>query len=90
MAKLFSYPRTPVPPYLRKTQCHPGIDAEGDDKHRLDGVNDEDEVEGILIDDAVEDEHRLDSEVPRACTIGSRHDDSDGANDESDQRAGQP
>ena len=89
MAKLFSYPRTPAPPYLRKTQCYPGINTKGDDKHRLDGVNDKHEVKGILIDDAVKDEHRLDSEVPRACTIGSRHDDGYRTNDESDQRTGQ-
>ena len=75
---------------LRKRKSGPGIDTEGDDEHGLDGVDDEHEIEGVLVNDAIEDEHRLDGEVPGACTIGSRHDDGDGADDEGDQCTGQP
>ena len=45
-------------------------------------MDDEDEVEGLGVGDAIEDEHRLDGEMPRAGTVGGGHDDSYRTNDE--------
>ena len=54
----------------------PGIDAKGDNEHGLDSVDDEYKPEGLFISDTIENQHRLNGEVPGACTIGCRHDDS--------------
>ena len=48
-------------------------------------MDDKDEVEGLLVGHAVEDEHRLHGEVPGTGTVGRGHDDGDGAHDEGDQ-----
>ena len=53
-------------------------------------MHDKDEIEGLLVGDTIEDEHRLDGEVPGACTVGGGHDDGDGAYDERDKGAGEP
>ena len=68
-------------------QCEPGIDAEGNDEERLHGVDDEDEVESMLVGDALKDEHGLDGEVPRAGTVRRRHNDCDRTDDECDEGA---
>lgn len=47
------------------------------------------EIKGLLVGDTIEDEHRLDGEMPGACSVGRRHDDGDGAHDEGDQGAGE-
>ena len=52
-------------------------------------MDDEDEVERLRLCHSVEDEHRLYSEVPRSCSVRSRHDDGDAADDKGHQRTGQ-
>lgn len=69
---------------------YPGVDAEEDDEHSLQGVHDKHEIKGLLVGDTIEDEHRLDGEMPGACTVGGGHDDGDGAHDERDKGAGEP
>ena len=69
--------------------CNPGVDAEEYDEHGLQGMHDKHEIKGLLVGDTIEDEHRLDGEMPGACSVGRRHDDGDGAHDEGDQGAGE-
>ena len=64
--------------------CNPGVDAEEYDEHGLQGMDDKNEIKGLLVGDTIEDEHRLDGEMPGACSVGRRHDDGDGAHDEGD------
>ena len=52
-------------------------------------MDDEYEVEGLRLGDAIENEHGLYSEVPRSCSVRSRHDDGDAADDKGHQRTGQ-
>lgn len=67
---------------LRKRQGNPGIDTQKDDEQCLHRVDDEYEEEGIVLLDAVENEHSLHGKVPRTCSVGSRYDDCDAAHDE--------
>ena len=60
----------------------PGIDTEGDDQERLDGVDNEHEIEGFYIGYTVENKHGLYSEMPGTGTVGRRYNDSDCAYDE--------
>ena len=64
---------------LRKRQGNPGIDTQKDDEQCLHRVDDEYEEEGIVLLDAVENEHSLHGKVPRTCSVGSRYDDCDAA-----------
>ena len=72
---------------FREVQSEPCIDAEDDDKKGLDGMDDEDEIEGLFISHAIEDEHGLDGKMPGAGTVGRGHDDGYGADDEGDESA---
>ena len=45
-------------------------------------MHDEDKVESLGVGDAIEDEHRLDGEMPRPGTVRGGHDDGYGAYDE--------
>ena len=63
-------------PYRSKVQGQPSIDAQKDYQHGLDGMNDEDEIQCLLVGHAIEYQHRLHRKVPRPRTVGSRHDDS--------------
>ena len=45
-------------------------------------MDDEYEEEGLLVLYAVEDEHRLDSEMPGTGAVGRRHDDGEVGHDE--------
>ncbi len=51
-------------------------------------MDDEDEVERIVFLYAIENEHGLHGEMPRASTVGCGHDNGYAANDEGDQRTG--
>ena len=87
----FLIPRKIILRYsLRKRQGCPGIDAEGDDKHRLDGVDDEHEPESLLISYAIENQHGLDGKVPGTSTIGRWHNDSEVGYDKGYQRTTNP
>ena len=59
---------------LCKRQCYPSVDAQQDDEQGLYGVNDEHEVEGVVLLDAIEDKHRLHCEMPWTRSIGCRYD----------------
>ena len=48
-------------------------------------MDDEDEVEGLLISYAIEDQHRLHSKMPGTGTIGRGHDDGNAAYNEGDK-----
>ena len=74
---------------LRKRQCYPSVDAQQDDEQGLYGVNDEHEVEGVVLLDAIEDEHRLHGEMPWTRSIGCRYDYSYASHDEGHQSAHQ-
>ena len=50
-------------------------------------MDDEDEIEGLFISHAIEDEHGLDGKMPGAGTVGRGHDDGYGADDEGDESA---
>ena len=50
---------------------------------------DEDKVESLGVGDAIEDEHRLDGEMPRPGTVRGGHDDGYGAYDERHEGARQ-
>ncbi len=78
-----------LPLILGKRQCYPGVDAQKDDEQGLYGVNDEHEEEGIVLLDAIEDEHRLHGEMPWTRSVGSRYDHSYAAHDEGHQSAHQ-
>ena len=75
--------------YVSKTEGDGGIDAEGDDQHGLDRVDDEHEIEGFYIGHAIENEHGLYGEMPRTGTVGGGYDDGYGAYDECHQRTAQ-
>ena len=60
---------------LRKRQRCPCINPNSDDKQRLHRMYDQHKPEGMLVGHAIEDEHRLNGEVPGAGTVGSGHDD---------------
>ena len=70
---------------LRKRQCYPSVDAQQDDEQGLYGVNDEHEVEGVVLLDAIEDKHRLHCEMPWTRSIGCRYDYSYASYDEGHQ-----
>ena len=75
-----------VPRYsFRKRENCPGVDAEGDDKHGLDGMYDQHEPESLLVGHTVEDEHGLDGEMPGPSTVRCRYDDGKVGHDEGDQ-----
>ena len=74
---------------LRKRQCYPSVDAQQDDEQGLYGVNDEHEVEGVVLLDAIEDKHRLYCEMPWTRSIGCRYDYSYASHDEGHQSAHQ-
>ena len=74
---------------FRKRKGGPGIDTEGDDEHRLHCMYDKYEIECVFIDDAIENQHGLDGEVPGTCSVGGGHDDGDGAYYKRYQRTGQ-
>ena len=75
--------------FFREVQCQPGVDAEGNDEHGLNGVDDKDEVEGVLVLHTIEDEHGLYGKVPGTSTIGCGYDNGDGADDERHQGTAQ-
>ena len=77
-------------PCLRECQCRCRPESEGDDEERLDGMENQYEVECLVVLDTVEDEHRFHGEVPRAGTVRGGHDDGDGADDEDDHDGTQP
>ena len=60
-----------------KRQGCPCIDAEGDDEHRLNSVDDKHEPEGLLVGNTIENQHGLDGKVPGTGTVGRRNDDSE-------------
>ena len=64
-----------------KRQGCPGIDAKSDNKHGLDGMDDEYKPEGLFVGDTIEDQHGLDGKVPRAGTIGRWYDNGKVGND---------
>ena len=72
-----------------KRQCYPGIDSQKDYKQGLHGVYDENEEEGIVCLDAIENEHCLDGKMPRSGSVGSWYDDRNAAHDECHQTAHQ-
>ena len=53
------------------------------------GMDNEDEIECFRVGNAIEDEHGLNGEMPRACTIRRRNDDCNGANHECYHSTGQ-
>ncbi len=79
----------PLLALLHKGQHDPGVDAEQDHEQRLHRVDDQHEIEGRRIGDAIEHEHRLDGEMPGSGAVGRGDDDRYGSYDEADQRAGQ-
>ena len=52
-------------------------------------MDDEHEVEGLNVGNAVEDEHGLDGEVPGTGSVGRGNDDGDGTYDEGHQGTAQ-
>ena len=75
--------------FFREVECQPGVDAEGNDEHGLDGVDDEYEVEGVLVLYPIEDEHGFYGKVPGTCTVGGGDDNGDRTDDEGYQRTAQ-
>ena len=64
-----------------KRQGCPGIDAKGDNKHGLDGMDDEYKPEGLLVGDTIEDQHGLNGKMPRTGTVGGRYNDGEVGHD---------
>ena len=64
-----------------KRQGCPGINAKSDNKHGLDGMDDEYKPEGLFVGDTIEDQHGLDGKVPRTGTVGGRYDDGEVGHD---------
>ena len=52
-------------------------------------MNDEHEIEGIVLLDAIEDEHRLHGEMPWTRSVGRRYDHGNASHDEGHQSAHQ-
>ena len=71
---------------FREVERQPGVDAESNDEHGLDGVDDEDEVEGVLVLHTIKDEHGFYGKVPGTCTVGGGDDNGDRTDDEGTPR----
>ena len=52
-------------------------------------MHDQYKVERVLVDHAIKYQHGLHSEMPRTSTIGGRHDDGNGSDNEGHHRTGQ-
>lgn len=74
-----------------RTHCGevgPPYCTEENDEGRLDGVDNEGEENGGLLGNAIKDEHRLDGEMPGACTVRRGDEDGEGA-DAEDEESGE-
>lgn len=70
------------------TQRQPRIHADCNDEKRLYGVHYQHEIQGLIVGHAIENEHGLYGEMPRACTVRSRYEYGDTANDECNHGTG--
>ena len=73
---------------MGKAQCNPRIYAKKDNQQRLESMHDQDKIQCLVVRHAIEDEHRLDGEMPRSCSVRCRHDDGNRTYHKADQRTG--
>ena len=75
--------------FASKGKGHPCINTEGHHQQRLDGMNDKYEVQGLLVNHSIENQHGLYSEVPRTSSVGRWYNDRDAAHNEGYQGTGE-